>query len=71
MGKMGNDIENAKKGTVEGESGSVMEGKKSGGKCKRTTLFNIVQEQVGKFRKVEHDQNATVMERNINSGMMG
>lgn len=56
---------------MEGESGLVMEGKKSGGKCKRTTLFNIVQEQVGKFRKVEHDQNATVMERNINSGMMG
>lgn len=27
---------------------------KSGGKCQRTTLLNIVHEQVGKFRQVEH-----------------
>lgn len=71
MGKMGNDIENAKKRDDGRREWFGYGGEKSGGKCKRTTLFNIVQEQVGKFRKVEHDQNATVMERNINSGMMG
>lgn len=27
----------------------------------KTTLFNIVQEQEGKIRKVEHDQHGTVM----------
>lgn len=40
---------------VEGRRSFGDEEGKSGGKCKRTTLLNIVQEQVGKLRQVEHE----------------
>lgn len=58
---------------MEDECGLGVEAKKRWKQEVKTTLFNIVQEQEGKIRKVEHDQHGTVMvvEWNINKGMMG
>lgn len=77
-GKRANDTENVKnrdngRSVWFGDKEKKRWTHKVGKIVKRTTLFNIVQEQEGKIRKVGRDHHGTVMVegRNINIGTMG